>query len=495
MNESTNHTVQRRVIPLLIVLLAFLLRSGYLSTAPRGMEFTHVDAQGYHWLAINLLERGVFSMNTEPPFRPDNVRAPLYPLFVAAWYAVGGPTPVIIVFTNALLDVLTVAVLYRLARLIAGQGHEAGGSARFGAVTALLYALNPSSWRFCNELLTEILFGLLLTTSVWMFTRYLLKGRNADAWRCGLLFGLAILCKPNVQFLPLVFLVILVQSLTARGSDKTTGAWWQGIAIIVGTILMMLMPWVVRNRLVFGAWFYTRTFDDNLAHVSAVATLAHVRGEAVAPWSPRWESIYDEIIVQTALRYDWERVEDAALSARERDTRLQQLETVAREIVRAYPVDFILAHTKAWLWSLVPQEHKFWYTRLSGTPWSALPAEGDALGRALKAVRRGAVVEGARILVRERLLALPPLALALWIGWGLLYVAGAVAFVIGALRLHPRILAFFLVATVFYVTYVPGPISQIRFRLPVIPIILLVIVTGFAPKPLHRRKESPASSQ
>jgi 4-amino-4-deoxy-L-arabinose transferase-like glycosyltransferase len=391
------------------------------------------------------------------------------------------------VSTNALLDTLTVAVLYRLARLVLGH---AGFSRHAGALTALLYALNPSSWRFCNELLTEILFGLLLTASVWMFARYLLRAQPADAWRCGVLFGLAILCKPNVQFLPLVFLVILVQSLTERGSDQPTGAWWQGIAIIVGTILMLLLPWTVRNRLVFGKWFYTRTFDDNLAHVSAVATLAHVRGEAVAPWTERWESLYDEIIVKTALRYDWEMVEDASLSARERDARLQQLETVAREIVREHPVDFLAAHTKAWLWSLVPQEHKFWYTRLSGTPWSALPPEGDALGRALKAVRRGAIVEGARILIEERLLALPPLALALWVGWGLLYLTGAVGFVRGALRLRPRILSFFLVATVFYVTYVPGPISQIRFRLPVIPLILLLIVAGFLQQ---RRAHTPSS--
>ncbi len=51
-----------------------------------------------HWLAVSLLERGVFSMNTEPPYRAGNVRAPLYPpLFVAGWYAIDGPSPELIV--------------------------------------------------------------------------------------------------------------------------------------------------------------------------------------------------------------------------------------------------------------------------------------------------------------------------------------------------------------------------------------------------------------
>jgi len=49
---------------------------------------------------------------------------------------------------------------------------------------------------------------------------------------------------------------------------------------------------------------------------------------------------------------------------------------------------------------------------------------------------------------------------------------------VGAWRLKPRVLSLVLVATVFYVTFLPGPISQIRFRLPVVPVILLLVVVG-----------------
>lgn len=460
-------------VPVALMLLAVLLRGAYLIHTPRGLQFAHVDAQGYHWLAVNLLERGVFSMNTEPPYRADNVRAPLYPLFVAAWYAIDGPSPELVVLAQVLVDALTVTVLYRLGRLAAGL--------RVGRIAALLYALNPSSFRFANELLTEILFGLLLTTAVWMVARYLRNARTADAIRCGGAFGLAILCKPNLQFLPLALLAILVHDLlSARRSDSQhlKKSWWHGIALVGGTILVVLSPWVLRNRWVFGGWFYTRTFDDNLAHVSAVSTLAHSRGEAVAPWSPRWEALFGEVIVRTALRFGWESVDDAQLSARERDARLQQLTEVAREMVQEHPVDFVLAHTKAWLWSFVPQEHKFWTAWLSGEPWPIAPAAGDALGRALQAAGRGAVGEGVRILVSERLLSLPPLALALWLTWGIGTLAMVALFVAGAIRLRPRLLSAFLVLTVGYVTFVPGPISQIRFRLPVIPLILLVACVG-----------------
>ncbi|MGC9522905.1 MAG: ArnT family glycosyltransferase [Anaerolineae bacterium] len=454
-----------KIVMLALLLLATALRGSYLRSAPRGAQFGHVDAQGYHWLAINLLERGIFSMNTEPPFRADNVRAPLYPLFVAAWYAIDGPNPDFVGFVHVLLDVLTVAIVYRLGKLVAAR--------RVGVLAALLYALNPSSWRFCNELLTEILFGLLLTLSVWMLARYILWGRNRDAWRCGVGFGFAILCKPNVQFLPLALLAIMLHGFRA-GRRR----WWQGAVIVAGTILLLLSPWVARNRIVFGDWFYTRTFDDNLAHVSAVATLAEVRGERVAPWSARWEEIYEDVIVRTALRYDWSVLDDRELTARERDRRLQELKAVALEILGEHPVAFVVSHTRSWLWSFVPQEHRFWYAHLTGTPWEAIPVEGDALGRALRTIGNGRVLAGIRILIRERLLALPPLALLLWVGWAIGYAVAAVLFARGALRLRPQVLPLFFVFTILYVTFVPGPISQIRFRLPVTPLILLLVAVG-----------------
>jgi hypothetical protein len=224
--------------------------------------------------------------------------------------------------------------------------------------------------------------------------------------------------------------------------------------------------------------FYTRTFDDNLAHVSAVSTLARVNGEAVAPWTPRWEEIYDGIIAETAQRYNWEPVPQATLTARDLDQRLQEIAEVSGEIVRAHPLDFVVSHTQSWLWSFVPQDHKFWYTHLIGQAWETSVPQGDVLGRALTALGRGEPGQAVRMVIDERLRGLPPLALAFWALWGAMYGAAVVLLVIGALKMRPRLLAAFLLITIFYVTFVPGPISQIRFRLPVTPAILLLVAVG-----------------
>ncbi len=450
---------------LVIVLIALALRMGYIRHTPPGAQFENVDAQGYHWLARNLLEHGVYSLNTEPPLRADNVRAPLYPLWVAGWYSLGGPVPMVIVLSHALIDTLTVVLAYRLGRLVAG--------ANVGMITALLYALNPSSWRFCNELLTEIVFGCLLTAAVWMLARYIIRGGNWNALACGVLTGAAILCKPNVQFLPLMLVIIMVQGVFAGRKD-----WQRGALIVCVTIGVLLMPWVVRNRIVFGQWFYTRTFDDNVAHVSTVATLARVNGEKVAPWTARWEEIYETLIAETAIRYGWDDVPEASLSTRERDERLQQITEVARKVVARHSMAFFTSHTLSWVRSFIPQEHKFWYWWLTGRPWETLGLRGDALGRAFEAATHGWVGRAVQIIWRERIIALPPVALLLWIAWAVGYILATLLLIRGAWRLRPRVLTLMLVATIFYVTFVPGPISHIRFRLPVVPLILLLMTCG-----------------
>lgn len=450
--------------PLGIVGLALFLRLAYVTAAPPGGQFANVDARGYHQLAVNLLSRGGFSTSAGPPFYPDHVRAPLYPLFVALVYSLAGPAPLAVVLLQAVLDAVTAAVTFRLGREVGGR--------RVGLLAAFLYAANPSSWRFCNELLTEILFGLLLSASLWMLVRYVLAHRQRDMLLFGLFMGAATLCKPNIQFIPLLLLAVLLYK--RLGGQR---AWWQGTALAALTIGAMLFPWLARNRLVFGRWFLTTAFEYNLSLVSAVGTLAHARGESVAPWTPRWWAIYEEIYAQARQQAGGE-VCDPLRSICQREIPLQRVTAVATGIIRQHPLDFLASHVEGWLRSFVPQEHRFWYGRLSGVSWSALPLESDALGSALQAARQGRLWAAVRILVEKRLLALPPLALALWSGWGAGSVCAAVLFCAGVLGVRPRVLALILAGAVFYLTFLPGPISHVRFRLPVVPVIAVLVAAG-----------------
>src|SRR5260370_15862238 len=45
------------------------------------------DGPGYHQIAVNLLQRHIFSAAQIPPYEPTTFRTPGYPLFLAAIYA------------------------------------------------------------------------------------------------------------------------------------------------------------------------------------------------------------------------------------------------------------------------------------------------------------------------------------------------------------------------------------------------------------------------
>ena len=76
-------------LALLIRLAALFVISFAFGAA---QEFS-IDAQSYHQIAQNLVERGVFASTIDPPYLPDvpgTFRPPLTPLYLAAWYAVFG---------------------------------------------------------------------------------------------------------------------------------------------------------------------------------------------------------------------------------------------------------------------------------------------------------------------------------------------------------------------------------------------------------------------
>lgn len=80
-------------------------------------------------------------------------------------------------------------------------------------------------------------------------------------------------------------------------------------------------------------WILSSAYQVNLARVSGVATLASARGEDVAPWTPRWEETYLDIVHRAVERYGWDTRGPYKLSAREELERQQEVATVAREII------------------------------------------------------------------------------------------------------------------------------------------------------------------
>src|SRR5579884_3097276 len=68
----------------LVTLVALLPRFLTVLTMPghTASDFGGTDADGYWNIAMNVLSGNGFSLDREPPYRPDGLRTPLYPLLV-----------------------------------------------------------------------------------------------------------------------------------------------------------------------------------------------------------------------------------------------------------------------------------------------------------------------------------------------------------------------------------------------------------------------------
>ncbi len=461
------------------------MRLLYITSTSPDSPIASVDAWGYHRLALNLDLGNGFGLRREAPFIADSVRTPLYPLFLLLIRRTLGPAPRAAALIQALLDSVTALVVYALARQLANQ--------RSGRIAALLYALNPTQVRYASELLTETTLVFLITLCGLVFIKYsyyVLRipscthhasrftktlAPHASLPLLALLTALCILCKPNVQFLPLIF---------ALGIALIHQEHWQRAIKVVGLYLgivgVLLAPWIARNWYVFGRPFLSTAFEGNVSRVSAPAAMAQAEWRYPAPWTDEWEGDFLRLVEQAAARYGWEKAWDT-LTERELDRQNHQVYLVARETLLRHPWAWMISHGQAMLRYLEPQTFKVCYTQISGRPWPAHIID-DAPLHLARWIGGGHWAEAWQVIREDRWGKLDRLqGLVLWGTYAgqvvelILAIRGAHK-LCGAQRLrrHPA-LALTLVLTVAYILFVPGPIAYERFRVPVMGLIFCLI--------------------
>jgi hypothetical protein len=288
----------------------------------------------------------------------------------------------------------------------------------------------------------------------------------------GVATGLAALCKPNVEFVALIWLLTIVWANWRR---------WRRAAldgmVLVLTVVTVLFPWALRNRLIFGRWFLSTAFEANVSRVSAPATLATLQRRYVAPWTPDWEALFGQIVASAAARYGWQKPWDA-LTVREMDTANHQVYVTARQVLFEHPLAWLLSHAQGMARYLEPQTFRVCYARLTGRPWPPDVLD-DAAILVLRAVGSGDWSVAGQIVAQERWSKLTRLQGTIW--WatfaGQLIGLGLMLRGVYKLRWQP-VLVVSLLLTIGYVLWVPGPIAYERFRVPVMSLVLALIGTS-----------------
>jgi 4-amino-4-deoxy-L-arabinose transferase-like glycosyltransferase len=176
----------------------------------------------------------------EVAFSPLKLRfifhPPLYVYFIGVLSVVSGTIDAV-KYAQCLLGATLVPVLALLGKRLSGE--------RTGLVAAAFAAFYPELIWFASHFWAEALFTVLLW---WAMERLAAADETGD-WRkaalAGVLFGLAVLTRETVLY----FVPLAALWLAWRRPSGLRRA-----SVLLGTTLVVVLPWTVRNYLVFGAF-------------------------------------------------------------------------------------------------------------------------------------------------------------------------------------------------------------------------------------------------
>ncbi len=253
MNSKFESTpVKKRLyLPLLILvvvtLTGFTIRAAYIEETVIRSPI-RADARQYVIYALNLINHKTFSVEypSDSP-TPDSFRSPGYPAFISLALLMSGEKYYqSIQYSQVLLSTLMIPATYLLGTAFLPL---------WGALTAaFLVALSPHLVTSASYVLTETLFGTLLTVALLLFSLAIGRSKRSLFVISGLFFGLAYLVNEVALFLPFGMGIILIFT---TGSE-TKGEWSKkilknpfipGVITLIVTFSLIAGSWMIRNMI------------------------------------------------------------------------------------------------------------------------------------------------------------------------------------------------------------------------------------------------------
>lgn len=241
-----------------VILVAILALGGWMRVT--AVEKTVIpnhfgpDAWQYFNYAFNMRHYGVYSkdpaVQTGVLPLPDGFRTPGYPLFLAPF--IDNPPDFAfisrVLSTQAWMSVLALLFVYFTARALLPTV--------LALLATFLAAISPHLITINHYLLTESLFTFFLVAGLSLMGW---KGRWPVWFGAGMTLALAVLVRPVLFYfvVPAALLIVVQRHLLDRKKKM--------VAFVVGFVMVMT-PWMVRNKISLGVWNDNSLMTDSIAY-------------------------------------------------------------------------------------------------------------------------------------------------------------------------------------------------------------------------------------
>ncbi len=231
-----------------IFTVALAVRLGWVLTL--GNSVSWPDEREFIGIARHLLAGDGY---IGPSYRAN----PILPLYLAAMFSLFGKGLAAARIGQSLVGALTCVLLYRIGTRVAGR--------TAGVVAGAVLAVYLPHIYLSGVFYVECLFTFFIALSV-LLAITAAGGAHPYRWAlaCGISCGLAVLTRP-------VFTAV-VPALCAAWIYAGWPAWRRHLAACAVCVLgcaAVILPWTVRNRVVYGRWvpvasgFYTALWQGN----------------------------------------------------------------------------------------------------------------------------------------------------------------------------------------------------------------------------------------
>ena len=234
--------LNRLLCPKWMILYVFLF--GLLVRLPVGFWFTNAYGSDYAAIARNLARGAGYSLGNG---QPTAWRTPGYTLILAGLMALFGEQRAPLIILTSIVGAINASLCSWLGLKIFRRA--------VGLTAGILYVLIP--YLAQKESATEggfvtlgLLEGLCLLWKGWSNKRLIWIGLS------GLIFAFSYLVRPTIGLIPIFVSISLL-----AGIPKDKKPLWHiaSATILILAFLIGITPWAVRNKKVFGRWYFGQT--------------------------------------------------------------------------------------------------------------------------------------------------------------------------------------------------------------------------------------------
>ncbi len=214
---------------------------------------------GWYQLSQSALHMHGFLGEVDPPFRANPLRPPLWP-YLIAFFAFVFHSYWAVAFIELLLGASMPVLGYHLCREVFSSivADQAEVVAKWVSV-AMVVSPYPVLLSFL--LYSETCFTFLLLLGLLFLFRFCKDQRWRSLIWSSVFLALATLVKPTIQYVPILVPLFM---LWYFWKELTTRVLWQ-IATFALVFVVIIAPWLARNRVEFGVWGMSAQPAFNLA--------------------------------------------------------------------------------------------------------------------------------------------------------------------------------------------------------------------------------------